>query len=185
VSVKSQFVAWCEPAAIVDAATRVAIATAYLLVHGCKPVDGGAVELSWKLRPASGIPNPDDNRFLDCDPPQIELADGEFQQGGRVTEIRLDWSVHDENDPALIIATGQSQWDCDDNHGVTGFDLPEGIAELHVSPVCLNGDAAPDTYTAPAPVEREVKVGHTISLGAVELILQLSGCPLTPCICLF
>jgi hypothetical protein len=54
---------------------------------------------------------------------------------------------------------------------------------LSVSPICAGGPAAPDTYTAPAPVQRTVNVGDTVSLGAVELILQVSSCELQPCIC--
>jgi hypothetical protein len=149
-------------------ATRVVIATALcLLVHGCEPVDGGAVELSWKLRPASSsLPD----KFVACDSGQPDT--------GPVIMIQLDWQIED--------GTGQkgaAQWRCDDNHGVTGFDLPEGDALLSVTPVCESGPASLNAYTAPAPEQRKVIAGDTVSLGAVELVLQVSDCGRQPCIC--
>ena len=108
---------------------------------------------------------------------------------GPVTAIRLDWKVGE-------IADGKD-WECGENHGTTGFDLPEGMADLRVTPEC--GDrlhrvpAAQDTYIAPAIVQRVVMRGETVSLGAVELIVVVSGCRAAgvdnpnrgpqPCIC--
>src|ERR1041384_1561000 len=43
--------------------TRVGIVTLWLLIHGCDTVNGGAVELSWKLRPASSS---DEGKFVHC-----------------------------------------------------------------------------------------------------------------------
>ena len=40
-----------------------------------------------------------------------------------------------------------------------------------------------ETYTAPAPEQRNVIVGNTISLGGVELLLEVSSCQQRPCIC--
>ena len=78
------------------------------LATGCTQVDGGAVELSWKLRPASSsLPD----KFVNCNSGQ----DGTSP----VTRIRLDWEV-------VGRSSGFASWRCDDNHGVTGFDLPEG-----------------------------------------------------------
>ena len=143
--------------------TRVVLATLYLGVHGCASVDGGAVELSWKLRPASGSTTD----FVDCDSHQPGTLP--------VTEIRLDWDVNG--------AVGQGVWPCSAGHGVTGFELPAGQALLSVSPVCVSGGAATDTYTAPAPEQRPVIVGNTVSLGAVELVVQVASCDRQPCIC--
>ena len=43
------------------------------------------------------------------------------------------------------------------------------------------------TYIAPAPEQRAVIVGNTVSLGAVELIVEMSSCGDRPgeqaCIC--
>jgi hypothetical protein len=143
--------------------TRVVAATLYLAVHGCTAVDGGAVEVSWKLRPASGSTTD----FIDCD--------SGYAGTGPVTEIRLDWQVGD--------VKGDRTWACIDGHGVTRFELPAGQALLSVVPVCATGPAAQDTYVAPAPEQRTVIVGDTVSLGAIELVLQVSDCTRQPCIC--
>lgn len=159
-------------------ATRVAIATGlYLVVHACTSVEGGAVELSWKLRPASSsLPD----RFVEC-------ASGK-EGTGPVTRIRLDWEVIGQR-------SGFASWCCDDNQAVTGFDLPEGDALLTITPECAEFGtpercdsptrrADPVTYTAPAVVQRHVTLGNTVTLGAVELVLQVSDCsPQSPCIC--
>lgn len=132
---------------------------------GCTQVDGGAVELSWKLRPASSsLPD----KFVSCDSGEPGT--------GPVTRIRLDWEV-------VGHTSGFASWRCDDNHGVTGFDLPEGDALLSVTPECDGRLADPATYTAPAPEQRSVILGDTVSLGAVELVLQVSYCGQQPCIC--
>lgn len=160
----------CRPAAAKRCSTWVAIATLCLAVHGCDTVTGGAVELSWKLRPASSSL---DQKFVDCD----------FLPSP-ISKIQLHWIVI-PNDANAADAQGQAAWNCQDNHGVTGFDLPEGTARLWVTPECEDGPASPDTYIAPAIVERTVGLGDTVSLGAVELVVSVSYCgPMMPCICL-
>lgn len=138
-----------------------------LAVHGCVAVDGGAVELSWKLRPASSSL---DDKFVRCQSDEPGT--------GPVTEIQLDWQIQDGSGRA-----GSQAWRCNDNHGVTGFDLPEGNALLFITPRCATGPASPAAYTAPAALERNVIPGDTVSLGAVELVLQVSYCGQQPCIC--
>jgi hypothetical protein len=137
-----------------------------LLVHGCEDVNGGAVELSWKLRPASSSL---EDKFVGCDPGK----DGT----GEVTHIRLDWEVSDQ--------AGVRTWPCTDNHGATGFDLPEGVALLRVTPLCAEEvEADRASYIAPAAEQRRVIVGDTISLGAVEIVVVVTICNETqPCIC--
>lgn len=137
-----------------------------LFVHGCVDVQGGAVELSWKLRASSGSTR----TFLDC---QFNLEpDGRV----RISEIQLSWQVSGSE--------GSRSWPCKNDHGVTGFELPEGSALLSVRPICDNGAvAASNTYTAPAPEQRQVIVGNTVSLGGVELLLEVSSCDYQTCIC--
>jgi hypothetical protein len=142
---------------------RIVIATLCLLVHGCSTVDGGAVELSWKLRAASGSTT----QFLDCD--------SGFPGTGPVKQIRLNWQVGMDE--------GFRDFACDPGHGVTGFDVPPGGALLTVAPLCANGPAAANTYIAPAPAERTVIVGNAISLGAVEIVLEVQSCDLQACVC--
>jgi len=158
----------------VTSALRVVVTVLCLAVHatGCGNVDGGAVELSWKLRAASGS----DETFLSC-------AVNNLTGTNAVTQIRLDWEVTVARGDARTVETGFRQWRCEDDHGVTEFELPEGTALLWVSPVCDGGAAALDTYTAPAPEQRTVIAGNTVSLGGVELLLEVSSCQERPCIC--
>jgi hypothetical protein len=156
-----------------------------LLVHGCDTGTGGAVELSWKLRPASSsLPD----KFVECEPGQDELIPGRKNRG-TVQRIRLNWQVI--HDGQLI--KDYNEWACGLNHGATKFELPEGIADLSVVPLCTSDQppdpptymaADPRTYIAPAPVQRVVIHGDTVSLGAVELVISVSPCDTDhPCIC--
>jgi hypothetical protein len=148
---------------------RVALAprlALYLAVHaGCTAVDGGAVELSWRLKPSSGADT--SQPFIDCD--------SQLSGTGPVTGIRLDWDT--------AAGSAFAVFDCDAGHGVTRFEVPPGQALLTVSPVCASGPADPSTYIAPAPEQRTVTVGNTVSLGAVELVLTVTSCGVEPCIC--
>ncbi len=133
----------------------------------CGTIEGGAVELSWRLRPEPGtiIENP--SPFLDCDPMQPST--------NPIGQIRLTWDVDG--------ATDSTSFPCANGNGVTRFEVPPGDALLTVTPVCVGHDADPTTYVTPAAVQRTVKVGDTVSLGAVELLLRVSSCDLQPCIC--
>jgi hypothetical protein len=145
---------------------RILVTALYLAVHAaCTTVDGGAVELSWRLRPNSGAGT--SQPFIDCE--------SRLEGTGPVTGIRLDWQVG--SDSAFEV------FDCDAGHGITRFEVPAGDALLTVSPVCASGPADTSTYTAPAPEQRTVTVGNTVSLGAVELILTVSSCGQQACIC--
>jgi hypothetical protein len=117
------------------------------------------VELSWRLRPTEGPIATMDAFLPSCD----ETMFG----GGVVAAIELDWTIGS--------AVGSAAWACN--------DLAPGNALLSVSPVCAVGSADPTTYTAPAPLVREVIAGDAIDLGAVELVLQVESCAAQPCIC--
>jgi hypothetical protein len=107
-------------------------------------------------------------KFVDCEP-------GIDEQGrGTVTQIRLHWQVDMSSDGRPD--EGSKPWPCAYNNGVTGFDLPEGLADLWVTPECSYGEAALDTYIAPARVQRYVTRGDTVSLGAVEIVVSASHC---------
>lgn len=146
---------------------RAVVLALYLGVHGCADVNGGAVELSWKLRSLTGATT----TFLDC---TITLEPTD--QVVEVAKIQLDWDVEGE--------LGVRTFDCEDDQGATQFEVPEGIALLRVTPICANDILPlPRTYNAPPPVQRNVIVGDTVSLGGVELLLEVSSCDLQPCIC--
>lgn len=151
-----------------------------LSVHACTSVDGGAVELSWKLRAASGA----SDNFVQCNP-NGELLDSSGQPfpgaDGLITHIRLHWQASKD---------GFAEFNCSSSHGVTTFVVPPGEALLWVRPVCAGG-FEPDSstgmpaYVAPAPEQRTVIAGDTVSLGAIELVLQVTNCSDThPCVCL-
>lgn len=139
------------------------------------------MELSWKLRPASSAL---EDKFVDCDWGSEDIG----ASGGSITGIRLSWTVRDDH--GVVLNTDGADWHCKDNQGVTRFQLPAGTAELSVAPEC-DGigaqavPAAPNTYIAPAPVQRQVTLGDTVSLGAVELVVQVSDCDPAnqPCAC--
>jgi hypothetical protein len=144
-------------------------ALAIATIGACSGVDGGAVELSWKLRPASSAL---EDKFVNC------LS--EKPGTGLVTGIRLDWTVNVDGQPVEIAS---EEWPCDDSHGVTGFILPEGSALFSVVPMCGADPAAATSFIAPAVEQRRVIVGDTVNLGAVELVVQVSDCSVQPCIC--
>jgi len=145
---------------------RAVVLVLCLVVHGCADVHGGAVELSWKLRAATGSTR----TILDC---EFGL---EPTGSSRISAIALSWEIGDVQD--------SRSWPCENDHGATGFDLPEGQALLTVTPLCDNGEvAASNTYTAPAPEQRQVIVGNTVSLGGVEILLEVSSCNFQTCIC--
>jgi hypothetical protein len=146
----------------------------FALVSACTDVKGGAVELSWTLRPQSGD---DIDLFVECDTGVVGA--------NPVTRMRLDWSVGS--------ATGSASWACTDYHGVTGFELPAGSAELVINPECGSGSGdipPPAEYIAPPPQVRDVTVGNTVDLGAIEVFVEISNCDSgsgsgssQPCIC--
>jgi len=142
-----------------------------LLVHGCADVQGGAVELSWKLRPASSSL---DDKFVDCESGKPGT--------GAVTRIQLDWTV--DAGAEVGVRKGFATWRCDDNHGTTGFELPAGNALLTVTPLCEEGPALQASYIAPAAEQRRVIVGDTVSLGAVEIVVVVTSCGDQRCICM-
>jgi hypothetical protein len=144
---------------------RVAIVTLCLAVHACDTGRGGAVELSWKLRPMSGT----------SEDPFVRVCHPDRMQGWDVATIRLSWTR--SSDGTCPMPPCSKDWNCDENHGATGFELPEGIANLLVTPACSDGSLpAPDTYIAPAIVQRDVIRGETVSLGAVELVVATTKC---------
>jgi hypothetical protein len=148
-----------------------------LLVHGCEDVNGGAVELSWKLRPASSSL---EDKFVGCKVPLRDDLDRPPSRTGEVIAMRLDWEVIDQSG----VRADSAEWECADSHGVTGFDLPEGTAFLTVTPLCKEGEPAKRTsYIAPAAEQRRVIVGDTVSLGAIELVVTMTSCKTQCCIC--
>ena len=129
---------------------------AVLACTSARDGSGGSVELSWRLRDQTGT------LLTTC-------------SQANVAAIRLSWDVGG--------VTDSEAWPCDDNHAITRFVIPEGLATLKISPDCANGAAAPATYTAPAPLVRNVQQGGVVELGAVVLLLQIDNCGKQVCTC--
>lgn len=142
------------------------IPIALVCLTACAGVDDGAVEMSWTFRPASSsLPD----MFVGCD------ANGEAGSHP-VATMELDWNVNG--------IEGSRQWPCDNSTGATSFEVPPGHAVLTVTPICATGlPSDPAAYIAPAPFERDVKGGDVVSLGAIEVVLQVSSCLEQPCVC--
>lgn len=138
-----------------------------VVASGCDAVTGGAAELSWKLRPASSsLPD----KFVECD---------SGKEGAQpILEMRLVWESQTTEG-----LEGFEQWPCSDSHGVTAFTLPAGPAHFAVVPVCEFGVAEASSFIAPAPEDRLVIRGDTVSLGAIELIVHVTDCGVHTCIC--
>jgi hypothetical protein len=158
---------------------RIAIATLCLPVHACDLGNGGAVELSWSLRPASSA---EPRKFVGCDD-----QDSLGNPIRSIKQIRLHWQVGS-------MPPCSHAWPCDANHGATGFEIAQGVADLWLTLECGDpnpGDlacaeddpAVPDTYIAPATVQREVIRGQAVTLGAVEVVVSSAACPGPPCTC--
>ena len=144
----------------IRARARVVAATLLCLsLHAsCADVSGGAVELSWLLRPSDGN--------------ESVCSDQSCCRTSRVGQIRLNWSV--DGNP------GSDAWRCTDNRAVTKFEIPPGDATRWVTPECEGGcPVMLDWYEAPAPVVRTLGAGEVVSLNAVVVQVQVSSI----CVC--
>ena len=139
------------------------LTTMYLPVHACTSVDGGAVDLSWRLRTLEGH----------------EISDGHHGcQDTGIERMRLHWQI-DEPGGEM----GSAAWACEDVRAITGFEVPAGNALLRIEPECADAPADPASYEAPAPIAREITTGDVITLNAVVVSVQLSLCDQQPCVC--
>lgn len=126
-------------------------------VHGCTEATGGAVELSWALRSTRDV------GIDDC-------------AGGTISRIRLWWET-----PSTRRYTA---FPCEENHGVTAFDLPAGEVSLEVTPECTDGNEPPsEMFTSPPPIVRDVTVGEAVTLDAVLLVVKIDDCTSVSCVC--
>jgi hypothetical protein len=146
---------------------------------GCTSASGGAVDLSWRLKPAPGFSEESmvGNTFVDCDN-NGNLTDsmGNSIKGvGQLTAIRLYWQVGDQLGPPDEMDT--QDFPCSTENGVTKFEIPVGNALLYVAPLCGSGssmtEASSCAYTAPAAVERTMVAGQTVELGALEIVVDV------------
>ena len=140
-------------------------ALALAFACGCDDVGGGAAELSWKLRPSSSAL---EDQFVEC----VSNKPGT----NPIVAMRLVWQVVGGD-------AEFAEWPCGDSHGVTGFALPPGPTLFSVVPICDSGEANESSYIAPAAEQRNVILGDTVSLGAIELVVHVTDCDSVQCIC--
>jgi hypothetical protein len=96
--------------------------------------------------------------------------------GGVIGRIRLWW---DTGSSARFTA-----FPCEENHGVTAFDLPVGRVSLWVEPECISGhEADSEDYVTPPPIVRTVTVGEAVTLDAVLLVVKIDDCTAVSCVC--
>jgi hypothetical protein len=97
--------------------------------------------------------------------------------GGFIERIRLNWRIGTEE--------RFTSFPCEENHGVTQFELPVGRVELWVTPQCVRTRLEPDSdmFVTPPPIVRDVTVGEAVTLDAVLLVVKIDDCSTVSCIC--
>src|ERR1043166_6297588 len=74
----------CRSTKAVARTIQLAFTALCLLVHGCDDVAGGAVELSWKFRPASSDRT---DKFVDC-APDSNLPEDQQEGWGPIDKVQ-------------------------------------------------------------------------------------------------
>jgi hypothetical protein len=154
----------------------IAIAAAVLLAGvSCVEVEGGAVELSWRLRDVRGGDS-------DC-----ALA--------RVGTIRVCWvpvtgdAGADQMTECTIVRTDAGfselfrEFDCTEKRGVTRFEVPAGPNALFVRPVCADGQAPTGDFQVPPPIVRNVETGGVVTLNQLLIVVSADDCVGEACTC--
>jgi hypothetical protein len=141
---------------------------------GCVEVNGGAVELSWALRDFDGQPN-------DCESSGIE-------------QIRICWSpLGDAGPPGPLscqvdrpdggVERLYRAFDCEQNRGVTRFEVPPGTTALFVSPLCGGSQDPTGRVEVPAPIVRTVVEGEVVTLDQILIVASNEDCVGDQCTC--
>jgi hypothetical protein len=117
-------------------------------------VEQGAVEVSWSLYTDNGD-------TTSCDDAQV-------------AQIVLYWTVVGDDDHE---SRRSHAFGCDDRHGVTAFEVSEGVASLWLEPLCEN-NATPDAldYEAPPPIVRTITAGDVVTLETQLIQLDQGAC---------
>jgi hypothetical protein len=122
---------------------------AWPLVHGCTELELGAVEVSWDLRTVDGS-------GVDCGPAGVAT---------------IDLFISDD------LGEGVVAFPCEDERGVTRFDLAPGEVTLWLAPGC-EADTPPGAYRAPAPIVRTITAGEVITLDTQLIEVEIDvTCP--------
>lgn len=133
----------------------------------CYDVTGGAAELSWSLFDVEG------------DKVSCGAVD--------VDQVRLCWAATAPGGalPSTCRSAQQDDFACGDEHGATGFSLPEGATAFWVVPVCADGAVAdPGTFQTPAPIVRDVQDGRVVTLTSLAIVVaDPATCAAGECTC--
>jgi hypothetical protein len=135
----------------------------------CVGIDGGATELTWSLRTFEG----ESCRGSRCG---CDLAD--------IAKVRLCWNSVADGDSGC--RPGQFRdFDCQEETGVTLFEIPAGSTKFNVEPLCADGlPATAGTYQVPSEIVRSVRDGEVVTLDALLIVVTDPGnCTGTNCTC--
>jgi len=151
-----------------------AIAAGLLLAGAaCVEVDGGAIELSWRLRNFEGSE-------LSC-------------TSANIGQVRVCWvplgdagSDVEAECTTLRVDGGFVEWfrdfECGLKRGVTRFEVPSGPNAIFVRPICTDGTAPVGDYQVPPPIVRNVERGGVVTLNQLLLVIE-NDCGAGRCAC--
>lgn len=134
---------------------------------GCIEIDGGAVELSWSLRSFDGEP-------VDS------CADA------RIERVRICWQSVADGAVAGAACEASQSFPCEEENGVSGFEIAPGATAFFAEPICVDGEpAATGTYQVPPPIVRSVEEGKIVTLNSLLIVVTPLGesCPDAGCTC--
>ena len=134
----------------------------------CVEIDGGAAEFSWSIRSADG-------RASSCD---LRLPNGGGDRPD-IESVELCWEpAPDGTSPSLVCNRGRlAVFACSLSRGATDFVIDEGRTAFWIEPLCADGDPLqPDLVEVPAPIVRDVSKGEVVTLDALLIIADASGC---------
>jgi len=133
----------------------------------CIEIDGGAVELSWSLRSFDG------DRVGTCSKALVE-------------EVRVCWQPVNGAGTVTAECDASQTFPCEEENGVSGFEIDPGSTAFWVEPICRDGAPADaDTYQVPPPIVRTVEDGKIVTLNSLLIVVTPfeSGCPDVGCTC--
>ena len=139
------------------------------IMSGCVDIDGGAVELSWSIRTAGGQPS--DCELRNPDTPDVE-------------EVWICWAAQGQTTDACFTGDGAeparfAAFPCQDEHGVTGFEIESGPTLIWVQPVCSAQRLPPlDRVEVPPPILRDMVEGQVAALNALLILAEDDACQL-------
>jgi len=74
-------------------------------------------------------------------------------------------------------------FDCEQNRGVTRFEVPPGPNALFVSPLCAGGQEPTGPLSVPAPIVRTVVRGEVVTLDQILIVASNEDCTGDQCTC--